>query len=157
MRLSRSHPISLPHSGELFVIGCSRRKWKANIFRIGWDRTGQSGRGLRSIPVGLRISQQFLLCWQSGRFPGGVVPWWAADSLLHRGEVLCLAEFSAHTRHIGTAQVNTETLRREESAHSYCFDDMNIRMWKSLKCPTVRTINNWVTDKFKQQLLPIYI
>lgn len=25
-RLSRSHPISLPHSGELFVIGCSRRK-----------------------------------------------------------------------------------------------------------------------------------
>lgn len=48
-RLSRSHPISLPHSGELFVIGCSRRKWKAKV-RIGWDRAGQSGQGLRNIP-----------------------------------------------------------------------------------------------------------
>lgn len=51
-RLSRSHPISLPHSGELFVIGCSRRKWKAKIFRIGWDTAGQSGQGLRNIPGG---------------------------------------------------------------------------------------------------------
>lgn len=52
MRLSRSHPMSLPHSGELFVIGCSRRKLKANIFRIGWDRAGKAGQGLRSIPEG---------------------------------------------------------------------------------------------------------
>lgn len=50
-RLSRSHPISLPHSGELFVIGCSRRKWKAKgFFRIGWDTARQSGQGLRNIP-----------------------------------------------------------------------------------------------------------
>lgn len=27
-RLSGSHPISLPHSGELFLIGSSRRKQK---------------------------------------------------------------------------------------------------------------------------------
>lgn len=58
-------------------------------------------------------SQQFLVRWQSGGFLGSVVPRGAADSLLHRGEVLCLAELSAHTRHIGTAQVNTETLWRE--------------------------------------------
>lgn len=119
-RLSRSHPISLPHSGELFVIGCSRRKWKAKIFRIGWDTAGQSGQGLRNIPGGERgeglwKSQQFLVCWQSGGFLGSVVPRGAADSLLHRGEVLCLAKFSAHTRHIGTAQVNTET--KEQAEH----------------------------------------
>lgn len=59
-------------------------------------------------------SLQFLVCWQSGGFLGSVVPRGAADSLLHGGEVLCLAKFSAHTRHIGTAQVNTETLWREE-------------------------------------------
>ncbi len=111
-RLSRSHPISLPHSGELFVIGCSRRKWKANVFfRIGWDRAGQ---GLRNIPAGLWKSQQFLACRQSGGLLGSVVPRGAADSLLHGGEVLCLAKFSAHTRHIGAAQVNTETLLRGE-------------------------------------------
>lgn len=114
-RLSRSHPISLPHSGELFVIGCSRRKWKAKVFRIGWDRAGQSGQGLRNIPGGLWKSQQFLACWQSGGFLGSVVPRGAADSLLHGGEVLCLAEFSAHTRHIGAAQVNTET--KEQAEH----------------------------------------
>lgn len=113
-RLSRSHPISLPHSGELFVTGCSRRKWKAN-FRIGWDRAGQSGQGLRNIPAGgLWKSQQFVACWESGRFLGSVVPRGVADSLLHGGEVLCLAEFSTHTRHIGAAQVNTETLPRKE-------------------------------------------
>lgn len=87
-------------------------------FRIGWDRAGQSGQGLRNIPEGLWKSQQFLLCWQSGGFLGSVVPRGAADSLLHRGEVLCLAKFSAHTRHIGTAQVNTETLPREEKDES---------------------------------------
>lgn len=42
----------LPHSGELFVIGCSRRKWKAKGFRIGRDTQGQSGQGLRNIPGG---------------------------------------------------------------------------------------------------------
>lgn len=57
--------------------------------------------------------QQFLMCWQSGRFLGSVVPRGAADSLLHWGEVLCLAEFSSHTRHIGTAEVDTESLHRE--------------------------------------------
>lgn len=112
-RLSRSHPISLPHSGELFVIGCSRRKRRAKISRIGWDRAVQSGQGLRGIPGGLWMSQQFLVCWQSGGFLGSVVPQGAADSLLHGGEVLCLAKFSAHTRHIGTAQVDTESLPRE--------------------------------------------
>lgn len=117
-RLSRSHPISLPHSGELFVIGCSRRKWKAKVFSY-W--AGQSGRGLRSIPDGGRgwgglwKCQQFLVCWQSRGLLGSVVPQGAAGSLLHGGEVLCLAEFSAHTRHIGTAQVNTET--KEQAEH----------------------------------------
>lgn len=141
-RLSRSHPISLPHSGELFVIGCSRRKWKAKVFRIGWDRAGQSGQRLRSIPVGLRKSQQFLLCWQSGRFLGGVVPWGAADSLLHRGEVLCLAKFSAHTRHIGTAQVNTETLRRQNEVQTVTICWYGQRDVKESNFPTVRTIIN---------------
>lgn len=41
-RLSRSHPISLPHSGELFVNGCSRRKWKAKVFVL--VGTGQGSR-----------------------------------------------------------------------------------------------------------------
>lgn len=45
---------------------------------------------------------------------GSVVFQGAADSLLHSGEVLCLAKFPAHTRHIGTAQVNTESLQREQ-------------------------------------------
>lgn len=57
-------------------------------------------------------SQQLLAGWRSGRFMGSVVPWGAADSLLHCGEVLSLAEFSAHTRHIGVAEVNTEILQR---------------------------------------------
>lgn len=30
-RLSGSHPISLPHSGELFLIGSSRRKQKTFV------------------------------------------------------------------------------------------------------------------------------
>lgn len=114
-RLSRSHPISLPHSGELFVIGCSRRKQRAKTRRIGWGRAGQSGQGLRGIPEGLWIRQQFLVCWKSGGFLGSVVPWGAADSLLHGGEVLCLAEFPAHTRHIGMAQVDTENLQKENT------------------------------------------
>lgn len=59
-------------------------------------------------------SQQFLVGCRSGGFLGSVVPKGAADSLLHRGEVLCLAEFSGHTRHIGTVEVNTETLGREK-------------------------------------------
>lgn len=114
-RQSRSHPISLPHSGELFVIGCSRRKRRAKVRRIGWVKPGQWGQGLRSIPGGgLWMSQQFLACWRSGGFLGSVVPRGAADSLLRGGEVLCLAEFSTHTRHIGTAQVDTETLQRGE-------------------------------------------
>lgn len=99
------------------MTGCSRRKWKAK-FRIGWERAGQSGQGLRDIPAGgvggvLWKSQQFVACWESGRFLGSVVPRGAADSLLHGGEVLCLAELSTHTRHIGAAQVNTETLPRK--------------------------------------------
>ena len=53
-------------------------------------------------------------CWYSGWLLGSVVPWGAADSLVHEGEVLSLAEFSAdtHKRHKGTAQINTETLQR---------------------------------------------
>lgn len=58
------------------------------------------------------INQQFLLCWQSGGFLGSVVLHSAADSLLHWGEVLCLAELPGHTRHIGSTKVNTETLQR---------------------------------------------
>ncbi|CAL8372295.1 unnamed protein product [Boreogadus saida] len=40
-------------------------------------------------------------CWCSGWLLGSVVPWGAADSLVHEGEVLSLAEFSAdtHKRH----------------------------------------------------------
>ncbi|CAL8364317.1 unnamed protein product [Arctogadus glacialis] len=40
-------------------------------------------------------------CWYSGWLLGSVVPWGAADSLVHEGEVLSLAEFSAdtHKRH----------------------------------------------------------
>lgn len=74
---------------------------------------GSRGQGLRNIPGGRWRSQQFLACWQSGGLLGSVVPRGAADSLLHGGEVLCLAKFSAQTRHIGVAQVNTETLSRE--------------------------------------------
>lgn len=81
-RLSGSHPISLPHSGELFLIGSSRRKQKT--FAVAGVGAGQSGQGLRSNP-GVRASenQQFLVCWESGRLLGSVVPRGAAGSLLH--------------------------------------------------------------------------
>lgn len=60
-RLSGSHPISLPHSGELFLIGSSRRKQKT--FAVAGVGAGQPGQGLRSNP-GVRASenQQFLVC-----------------------------------------------------------------------------------------------
>ena len=48
----------------------------------------------------------------SGGLVGSVVFQGALGSLVHEGEVLCLAEVSAdaHKRHIGAAQLNTETL-----------------------------------------------
>lgn len=80
-RLSGSHPISLPHSGELFLIGSSRRK-RENV-RIGWGGAGQSGQGLRNNPeVGASENQEIILRSESGRFLGSVVPLGAAGSLL---------------------------------------------------------------------------
>lgn len=80
-RLSGSHPISLPHSGELFLIGSSRRK-RENV-RIGWGGAGQSGQGLRNNPeVGASENQEIILLSESGRFLGSVVPLGAAGSLL---------------------------------------------------------------------------
>lgn len=80
-RLSGSHPISLPHSGELFLIGSSRRK-RENV-RISWGRAGQSGQGLRNNPeVGASENQEIILRSESGRFLGSVVPLGAAGSLL---------------------------------------------------------------------------
>lgn len=91
-------------------------KEKAENFCIGWGGAGQSGQGLRNNPgVGASENQQFILCSESGRFLGSVVPRGAAGSLLRWGEVLCLAEFTTHTRHKGVAQVNTETLQRQET------------------------------------------
>jgi len=57
----------------------------------------------------------------SGWLLGSVVPWGAADSLVHEGEVLSLAEFSAdtHKRHKGTAQINTETLQKTRERQRY--------------------------------------
>lgn len=34
------------------MIGCSRRKWNAKVFRIGWDRAGQSGPRTTQYPRG---------------------------------------------------------------------------------------------------------
>lgn len=80
-RLSRSHPISLPHSGELFLIGSSRRKRKT--FVSAGAGAGQSGQGLRNNPgAGASENQQFIGCSESGRFLGSVVPQGAAGSLL---------------------------------------------------------------------------
>jgi len=83
---------------------------------IGWDRAEQSGQGLRDFPGGFWKMQRFPVCWQSGGFLGSVVPRGAADSLVHGGEVLSLAEVSAdtHIRHICTAQINTETIEQAE-------------------------------------------
>lgn len=52
----------------------------------------------------------------SGGLLGSVVPRGADDSLVHEGEVLCLAKVSTdtHIRHICMAQINTETLPRKE-------------------------------------------
>lgn len=79
--------------------------------------------------------------WQSGGFLGSVVPRGAADSLLHGGEVLCLAEFSAHTRHIGAAQVNTETLRREEMTRVRLHDGVILIVFLILKTQLQKSVN----------------
>lgn len=64
-KLSRCHPIRLPHSGELFVMCLSEEKAAKASVRIGWGpgseegagpRTtqypGGRGRGLEDEPVG---------------------------------------------------------------------------------------------------------
>lgn len=41
-RLSGSHPVSLPHSGELFLIGSSRRKRKTFVVSAGAGQGSQA-------------------------------------------------------------------------------------------------------------------
>lgn len=125
--LSRCHPISLPHSGELFVMCLSEEKAAKASVRIGWGREARGGRGqgLCSIPVegggalktsqsGRQAGRQVVTgCGaQSGGLVGSVVPGRGAGSL--GGEVLCLAEVATHTRHIeAQAHVDAETLQGE--------------------------------------------
>lgn len=50
-KLSRCHPISLPHSGELFVMCLFEEKAAKASVRIGWSREAREvGQVLRSIP-----------------------------------------------------------------------------------------------------------
>lgn len=63
-KLSRCHPIGLPHSGERFVMCSSEEKAAKVSVRIGWGREareagprttrypGRRGRGLEDEPVG---------------------------------------------------------------------------------------------------------
>lgn len=87
---------------------------KQRFFRLTGTSRGSQAKDYAKSQGAFWINQQFLLCWRSGGFLGSVVLYSAAGSLLRWGEVLCLAELSGHTRHIGSARVNTETLQREK-------------------------------------------
>lgn len=100
------------------MIGCLRRKRNAKVSLNGRDRAGAVWPRTTRYPSGSleESGGSQGAGWQSGWLLGSVVPWGAADSLVHEGEVLSLAEFSAdtHKRHKGTAQIDTETLRKTE-------------------------------------------
>lgn len=68
-KLSRCHPISLPHSGELFVMCLLKEKAAKVSVRIGWSR-GLWGQGLHGIPV---EGDGTLKTSQSGRQAGRLV------------------------------------------------------------------------------------
>lgn len=75
------------------------------------------GRRLCVIPKGYRRDRLDPVWWLSRGLLGCVVPQVAKNSLVHKGEVLSLAELSAdgHKRHICVIRINTETLGRKKN------------------------------------------
>lgn len=64
-RLSRSHPISLPHSGELFVMAVQGESRKKMSVLVG---AGQLSQGLHSNPGGAEVVSSFFHAESQGGF-----------------------------------------------------------------------------------------